>query len=98
MYYLGRNKAALNEFRALLSDDPSGLKASVYLGKITEKIAGSKNKPSQARKPAATVKGDEVPKGPEGRFRKQYKEAKSAQARYDVKKAAKVAGHDPSKW
>lgn len=98
MYYLGRNKVALNEFRALLSDDPSGLKASVYLGKITEKIAGSKNKPSQARKPAANVKGDEVPKGPEGRFKKQYSEAKSGQKKYDIKKAARAAGHDTSKW
>ena len=101
MYYLGRNKTALNEFQSILAGDPSGMQAAIYLGQQKERLTNSKKTTTRAPAPAASAKGGETPNGKAGAFLKQYKAAhktKDGQAAYNAKKAAKSAGIDVSKW
>lgn len=100
IFYIGRNKAAQNEFAALLADDPSGLKASMWLGRTTEKINGTVKRTSQAPPPAAQLKGGSVT-AKESAFKKKYDEAHkkgSLQDAYNAKKEARKAGIDTSNW
>lgn len=101
IFYIGRNKAAQNEFAALLTEDPTGLKAAMYLGRTTEKINGTVKKTSQAPPPAAQLKSGESVSAKESAFRKKYDEAHkkgSLQVAYNVKKEARKAGIDTSNW
>jgi len=98
--YLGRNKKALKGFTDALREDTSGLKAMLYVGKLTERINGNVSKTSRAPKPNKQLKSG----GPTMRASaalKKYNEAHSkgngSQA-YQIKKDAKAAGVDTSKW
>ena len=101
MFFIGRNKAALLELKTLLSNDPSGLSAAVYLGQQKERLNNPKRKTSQTPKPASKANGDVQP-GKKGRaFKKKYDAAHAgnkAQIAYNVKKEAKAAGVDVSSW
>ena len=100
MYKLGVNKPARNKFLELLKTDPSGMKAAVYLGQQKQKIINPKKPQSKAPDPAAEVHGDEKPVVmSEGKYKKAYDKAGvGTQAAWDIKKAAKAAGVDTSKW
>lgn len=101
MFHLGRNKPALNNLRSLLVDDPTGLKASAYLGGLTKEIKGTTKRKSQAPAPSAQVNGDgNVTKSGAADKRKYDKAHKSGniQQAYNIAKAARGAGIDTSKW
>lgn len=100
MYKLGVNKPARNKFLELLKTDPSGMKAAVYLGQQKQKITNPKKPQSKAPNPAAEIHGDEKPiVMSEGKYKKAYDKAGAGtQAAWDMKKAAKAAGVDTSKW
>lgn len=98
-YYLGKNSTALNQFRALLHDDPSGLKASVFLGKLSNKLEGTIKKTSRAPAPAASASGSANVNS--GTLKKQYdkahKSGNTAEA-FEARRAARKAGIDTSQW
>ncbi len=93
----GRNKPLLNEFRSLLKDDPTGLDALVFVVKQGEKANGTKKTTSQAAKPAAQING-ETTLTSSTKQKKAYDKETDPQKRYNLKKAAKAAGHDVSSW
>ena len=99
MYKLGVNKPARQKFLDLLKTDPSGMKAAVYLGQQKQKITNPKKPQSNAPDPAAEIHGDEKPTVlSEGKYKKAYDKAKEGQESYDIKKKARAAGVDTSKW
>ncbi len=101
IYYLGRNKAALTKFKSLLTSDPSGMKAAVYLGQEKQRLTKTTNQQSNAPAPASEIKGDEPVKGAAGKYHKKYKAAhakQDTQAAYNAKKEARAAGVDVSSW
>lgn len=101
IYFLGVNKAARRELQAALLEDPQGIKAAIYLGKLSSKMDGTKSKTSRAAKPAAKLKGGESAPANEKAFIKKYKDAhkaKDTQKAFDTKQAAKKAGIDTSNW
>lgn len=101
IYYLGRNKTALSEYVALLSEDQQGLKAAAYLGKLSNKLSGTQQKRSRAPAPAPNVDGDSATTPKESALKKKYNEAHKkgkAQEAYNVKKEARAAGYDTKKW
>jgi hypothetical protein len=102
LYFLGRNKKALDKFKSLLTDDPSGLKASLFLGQQKERLLTTKQKTSKAPPPDDDVHGDATPSSSKGKaFLKHRKAALKKgdiQAAYDAKKNAKAAGIDVSTW
>lgn len=101
MFYLGRNKTELAKYQALLSEDPGGLKASAFLGRLIGKVSGKQNTRSRAPAPAPSVNGDASASANEASLKKKYNEAHKkgeAQAAYNLKKQAVTAGFDTSKW
>jgi len=100
MFYLGRNKAAQNEFHRLLAQDNSGLKAALYLGRITERIGGAKNQSSRSPKPATQLQGDVSNTVKGGALYRKYAQVsgKDPQRAYNLKKEAKAKGIDTSQW
>ena len=102
LYFLGRNKKALDKFKSLLVDDPSGLKTSLFLGQQKERLLTTKRKTSKAPPPGDDVHGDAAPSSSKGKaFLKRRTAAikkGDIQAAYDAKKEAKVAGIDVSAW
>lgn len=59
-YFLGRNKAKLAEFREVLKEDPSGIKAGIFLGEENARLRGvaTGKQKSKAPKPAKTATGN----------------------------------------
>lgn len=102
MYYLGRNRAALNEFRGLLLEDKSGMKAAIYLGRQKERLTTPGKRVSRTPAPVNELKGDGAPSnGNERKFKRSYDAAHKkgdGQAAYNAKKAAKAAGVDTKNW
>jgi hypothetical protein len=103
LYFLGRNKEALDKFKSLLTDDPSGLQASLFLGQQKERLLTSKRKTSKAPSPGDDVHGDDsVKSSSKGKAFLQRRKVAikngNAQAAYDAKKDAKAAGVDVSTW
>jgi len=60
LYFFGRNKTKLNELKELLKEDPSGIKAGMFLGSENVRLGGisAGKQKSKAPKPAATATGD----------------------------------------
>jgi hypothetical protein len=103
LYFLGRNKNALNEFTNLLATDSSGLKASIFLGQQREKLINTKQKTSKAPAPGVDLssEADAETSSKSISFLKKRKAAikkGNLQAAYNAKKEAKAAGVDVSKW
>lgn len=97
LFFIGRNKPLLNEFRTLLKDDPTGLDALVFVVKQGEKANGTKKTTSQAPAPAAQINGEgSVASG--SKQKKAYDKEADPQKRYNMKKAAKAAKLDVSDW
>lgn len=102
MYHLGRNKTASTEFQRLLQEDQTGLRAAIYLGRISEKVGGSKGKKtSQAPSPAAKLKGDEAASVKDQAAKRKWTEAHKkgkAQEAYNLKQQARKQGIDTTGW
>jgi len=102
MYYLGRNKNALNELRTLLVDDPTGLKATIFLGQQRERLVNRKQRASNAPAPSRRVRGDKAPTSAKAnsllKKRKAALNSGNLQRAYDIKKQAKEKGIDVSDW
>lgn len=97
MYFLGRNAGKLQQFQNLLAQDPSGIKAAIFLGNVHAEVTLPKKISSKAPPPAKQINGD-ASRVSESAMLKKYKAAKTAQDAYNIKKQAKAAGLDTSNW
>lgn len=99
-YFIGNNEAARTKLQTLLRNDPTGLNAAMYLGSENQRL--NTNKPatrqSKAPSPATKIKGDALPPGKEGAWKKKYLAAAEGQAQYEVAKAARAAGFNTRNW
>ena len=101
VYNLGINQTKRAELKALLEADKNGLKASIYLGKLTEQLSAPNKRKTQAPTPAKAIKGDAIENASLKVLKKKYNAAHktgNAQAAFDVKREAKKAGADTSNW
>jgi hypothetical protein len=101
LFFLGRNKNALNEFTNLLATDSSGLKASIFLGQQREKLLNIKQRASKAPPPGTDIGSDTTTTSKGASFLKKRQAAikkGNLQAAYNAKKEARKAGVDVSKW
>ena len=101
LYYLGRNKPALNQFLVLMNEDPAGIKAAAFLGETKARLVTPQKQTSKARPPATKIKGDAPIGGNAKRLLKKYQDAHKKgdiQTAYNLKKEAKAEKIDVSKW
>lgn len=101
VFHITKNKAKLAEFKNKLAEDPSGLKAAMYLGQQLVSATRPVNIKSKAPKPAASHKGDQgtadQSRGLRDKYLKAHKEG-DQQAAFEARRAARQAGVDISKW
>jgi hypothetical protein len=101
LYFLGNNKNALNELKSSLVDDKSGMRLAIYLGQQKERLTTPRKKMSRAPAPGTVLKGDGGGGLKASAAKKKYdaahKSGKSQDA-YTLKKQARAAGIDVSKW
>lgn len=100
MYHLGRNKTALSELQSILQTDKSGIQAAVYLGKKLEQLTNPTRRKTRAPSPAPQAKGDSGGQTADAIKRKYdaaHKKNDGATA-FKLKREAKKAGVDTSKW
>jgi hypothetical protein len=101
MFRLGRSKALLGQFVGLLANDPSGLDAATFLGEQKARLTGTTKRPSSAPPPDTQIDGDVSGGQKESLLKKRYQDAHKkgeGQTAWNVKKEAKKAGYDVSKW
>lgn len=98
MYYVGRNPQVLEELKATLANDPSGMKTMLYLGRKSVEVTAPKKKASKAPAPATAVSGDANLTGSGSALLKKYNKAGSVQDRIDIKRQAKQAGIKTADW
>ena len=103
MYYLGQNPAALEKLKGALSQDPSGLKAAVFLGRLQSDVGAPKKRTSNAPPPAARIQGDAVvgETANAKALRKKYTDAHKkgdSQAAYMIRKEARQSKIKTSDW
>jgi hypothetical protein len=101
LYFLGNNKAALNEFKSLWIDDKTGIKAAIYLGEQKQRLTNPNKRTTRAPSPSPNLKGDDVAGSNGTAMKKAYIKAHKSgknQEAYNAKKAARAAGVDVSTW
>lgn len=98
VYSVGRNATKREVLKAKLLEDPSGLSASVYLGGILKEVSTPVKKSTKAPAPAARAEGGESASSDTSNFKRKYEKASDPQSRFDIRRAAKKAGLDTSKW
>lgn len=100
-FYVGNNKAAMNEFKALLAEDNSGLKASLFLGAQKQRLINSSTgKRSSAPPPAPEINVGFKPSD-SSRAKKEYDSAHKkgdGSSAFTIRRQAKKAGIDVSGW
>ena len=101
MYHLGVNTARRAELQDIMRNDPKGLKAAAYLGKLAAELTAPAKRKSNAPAPAAQIQGDATPNDNGSKLLRQYKEAHAkgnTQAAFDLKWQAKQAGINTKTW
>lgn len=101
IYNLGVNKNRLNELRAKLSDDKSGMSAVAYLAGLNVKLSRSVKPTNKAPAPAGQLKGDKARIDDVSSLKMAYDDATKGdnmQAALDAKQAARRSGIDTTKW
>lgn len=97
-YHLGRNAQKREILKAKLMEDPSGLSASIYLGKVLSEVSMPANRKSKAPAPAARASGGQGSVSDEAGMKKKYQAETDMQKRFDLRRKAKLAGIDVSDW
>lgn len=100
MFMLGRNDSKLDKVTSLLMQDPSGNRATAYLGMLNSEAnaVSIKNRRSQAPKPAAKVDGDSNTNSEEAKLKRKWSRETDVAKRIKMKREAKKAGYDTNKW
>ncbi len=97
-FQLGVNPALLHELQNLQAEDPSGLSASRFLGRLQEKIQAPSKKRSNAPKPGTNAQGDGSSAGKHAPLLAEYRKSDDLQTRMTLKRKAKSQGADVSNW
>lgn len=100
-YFLGNNKAARETLKEKIQSDTTGLQAAMYLKELQLRTVKPNRKRSETPVPAKDVKGDSKVSAKMTASKKAYDKAGKTgdiQARIDLKREAKKAGVDVSKW
>ncbi len=101
MYKLGVSPKALAELTAKLRDDPEGLQAAMYLGRLSAEITSPARKTSNTPAPATNVQGDANTKDLSAGLLRRYQEAHKrgdTQAAFDIRSEAKGKKINVSSW
>ena len=102
-YFLGKNKAALAEVKNRLAEDPSGMKAALYIGQQKERLLSPKRATTKAPSPGPNPTGDVSVQGSKkiSALKKKYLDAHRAgnlQIAYNLKKEARGIGAEIAEW
>jgi len=100
-YSLGVNEARRDKLTSLLTTDPSGIKAAMYLGTLKAELNAPNNRTTNAPAPAPNLQGDGVNKDPHKQLKKDYEKASASgdmQATFNARMAAKKAGANYKTW
>lgn len=100
-YNLGVSPKRLAELTSKLAADPSGLQASIYLGRLSAELTAPLRKKSNTPAPATTVQGDanttEAGKG----LQRKYAEARKRgdmQTAFNIRREAKASKINVDSW
>lgn len=99
-YNLGVNKSRLAELKNRLTEDPSGVRAAMYLGELKSELSPQRRKTS-APKPAPSLKGDEQVADKFASLKRKYNEAHKrgdTSAAFSARREARKAGADTTTW
>lgn len=100
-YNLGINADRRNTFKSLLENDPTGLKATAYLGRLAGELSQPLKRKTNAPEPAPNLKGG-APTGDKFKaLKKRYAEAHrkgDRQSAFNIRREAKKAGADVTNW
>lgn len=101
MYKLGVSPKCLAELTSKLRDDPNGIQAAIYLGKLSAELTTATRKRSNTPAPATTVQGDANTTDLSRSLMRKYQDAHKrgdAQAAWDIKTEAKGKKINVSTW
>lgn len=100
-YNLGVSPKRLAELTSKLAADPTGLQASMYLGRLSADLTAPLRKKSNTPAPATSIKGDaNTTDAGKGLLRK-YQDATKAgdrQKAFDLRRQAKATGINTNSW
>lgn len=100
-YKLGVSQAHLKELTNKLAEDPSGIQASIYLGRLSAELTAPARKTSNAPAPATTVKGDASTTDAGKALHRKYLEAHKRgdnQAAFNIRREAKQSNININSW
>ena len=100
MFSIGIKETKLNELRNKLLSDPSGMAAALYLGELKTSLTTPRKLKTNAPAPADVISGDATPvngKASKKDYDALHKKGDVGKA-FNIKRAAKKAGVDTSKW
>lgn len=100
-YHLGVSPKRLAELTAKLAEDPSGIQASIYLGRLSAELTAPARRTSNTPAPATTVKGDASTTDAGKALHRKYLEAHKrgdTQAAFNLRREAKQAKINVNSW
>lgn len=101
LYNLGVNKSRRDQFKTLLQNDPSGLKAGMYLAELKAELSAPSKRKTRAPKPAPNLKGDTNTSSSATALEKKYKAAHKkgdVSEAFKIKREAKKQGVNTNSW
>ena len=101
VFNIGINDTRRAELKALLEADKAGLKASVYLGKLTEQLNAPTKRKTSAPKPAPANKGDATENASMKALKKKYDAAHKSgndQEAFNLRRKTRAAGANVNEW
>lgn len=101
LFRVGAKAEELAKLQSLLLEDKSGIKVAVYLGEQKALLTNPKKMVSRAPTPSPQIHGDAAGSENISKQLRKYKELHKKgkiQDAYNLKKAARQAGADTSKW
>lgn len=100
-FSVGVKDSRLAELKSRLEQDPSGIKAGMYLGQLNAELSAPQKRKTKAPAPATQIKGDANTSAPNKALKKKYDAAHKkgdGAAAYKIKRAAKKTGADTKDW
>lgn len=100
-YGLGVNEAKRDKLTSLLTTDPTGIKAAMYLGTLKSELNAPNRKTTNAPAPAPTLQGDGATIDPHKKLKKAYEKASASgdvQSAFNARMAAKKVGANVKTW
>ena len=100
-YNLGVNSTRLSKLQSLLTQDPSGLKAGMYLGELKNQLSAPQKRTTNAPDPASTAGGDQASNSAQKVSKKTFDKlvaSNDVAGSFAAKMTAKASGVDVSTW